>query len=379
MKRSVACVLVALGGCDQVFGLSGRDAAVDAAPDVVDAPPGTCDLGAPSTAYPIPSKGAAIVAGRFDAGDSVDVAVATTGVSRLMIRYNSGGSFLTANDLDIGGAALALATGDVNADGLDDIAVARSGVSMALLQTVTSWDPRTVDVAGGVPRTIAIANFDEVGLADLLVAIPTGQLAQLLLGGQTMYTPGTSIPTLGNAVDGVAVNLDTDGDLDIVVAYENINGIQIYRDTGANFEGEAPISTGMKPRHVAAARLGDRVVIDLVVVNEDSDNLVIVRNDGNGGFSPTTAIAVGDGPRGLVLADVNGDGFTDIVTTSNKENSLTLLRGTQDGFELRADYPTVAKPTALAVADFTGDGRLDVAVLAEDDGFVIHPTECTSP
>jgi hypothetical protein len=138
MKRSVACVLVALGGCDQVFGLTGRDAAVDAAPDVVDAPPGTCDLGAPSIAYPIPSKGVAIVAGRFDAGDSVDVAVATTGVSRLLIRYNSGGAFLTANDLDVGGPVLALAMGDVNADGLDDIAASTAGVAMSMLQTVTA-------------------------------------------------------------------------------------------------------------------------------------------------------------------------------------------------------------------------------------------------
>jgi hypothetical protein len=379
MKRSVACVLVALGGCDQVFGLTGRDAAVDAAPDVMDAPPGTCDLGAPSIAYPIPSKGAAIVAGRFDAGDSVDVAVATTGVSRLLIRYNSGGAFLTANDLDVGGPVLALAMGDVNADGLDDIAASTAGVAMSMLQTVTSWDPRMVNLIGGPPRTIAIGNFDNAGLADLVVAIPSGQLAQLFLGDATMYAPGTSIPTLGNAVDAIAVNLDGDADLDVVTAYENIDSIQLYRDTGANFEGDAPIATGMKPKHVGAARLGTRLVIDLVVLNAESRDLTIVRNDGNGVFTATATVAVGEDPRGLVLADLSGDGFTDILTTSNKENSLTLVRGTMDGFELRADYPSVAKPAALAVADFTGDGRLDVAVLGEDDGFVIHPTVCTSP
>ena len=112
------------------------------------------------------------------------------------------------------------------------------------------------------------------------------------------------------------------------------------------------------------------------MVDEGSDDVAILRNDGNGAFTVDPPVAVGNSPRALVLADLDADGTTDIIVANNKTNSFSVLRGTATGFEPRQDYTTVAKPVALAVGNFTGDDRVDVAVLGEDDGFVIHTNIC---
>jgi hypothetical protein len=383
MNRTLAFV-VALAGCDQVYNLTrppdarvGNDASDANVIDAIDAMPGTCELGPAGLPFPIPAKGVAIGAGKFDNDDNADLVIASSGSQDLLFRFNDNGDFSTASNVFVGLSVLDLAVGDINHDGLDDVAFITIANANAMLQTASSWDRRMVSTVG-TPRTISIANFDGANLDDLLVTYPAGQLMQIYFGGALMYT-GTngSIPTTGsNVVDAIAIDVEADGDPDILAAANNENAIRIYRDIGPNFVSDPPIATDTKPVMVAAGHLGDRPVVDLIALNTDGQNATIVRNDGSGMFTPATNLEIGEDPRGLVIADVNADQFADILAVSNKQNRLSVIHGTATGFEIRRDITTVAKPVALALADFTGDGRLDVAVLGEDDGFVIHPSVC---
>ncbi len=378
MNRAIAIVFV-LAGCDQVYNLTRPvDARVDdAASDAVDAPPVACDFDDPGPLTSVAAKGTSIIAGKFDAGDSLDLAVATTNSTAITFRFNDRGGFTSSMNVDVGAAPIAMARGDLNHDGLDDVAFATATTANGLLQTASTWDRHMETLIGGAPRSIAIANFNGTGLDDLLVAIPTGQLVQLVLAAGTIYLRGTSIPTSGVPVAAVAADVNGDLAPDVIAAFDDLNAIGVYLDAGPNFMGGAPIATGMKPIAIAAGRLGNRPVIDLVVVNEASDNVAILRNDGAGGFSVGEVLDVGDSPRAVVLADLDADGRTDIVVANNKNNSFSVLRGTDAGFEAHRDYTTVTKPVALAVGNFGGDDRLDVAILGEDDGFVIHTSVCT--
>jgi hypothetical protein len=377
MNRALAIVL-ALGGCDEVYNLTRPpDARVDAAIiDSIDAPPGTCDLGNAGPASPIPAKGTQIVAGKFNADSAVDLAVGSTNSSQLWVHYNDNGGFSTVSNVDVGEPVLALASGDLNNDGLDDIAFVTATTANGLLQTASTWDRKMVVVTGGAPRTVALANFDGDGLLDMVVSIPSGALVRLVLGNTTAYLLGTAIPT-GSSMPVAAIPMDVDMDLDpdIVTALESDNAIRPYLDNGANFGAGQLFATGMKPVAIAAARLGDRVVTDLVVVNEASNNVAILRNDGHGSFV-VESLAVGMSPQAIAIADLNRDGYADLIVANQKSNSVSVLRGTPTSFEQRRDYTTVPKPVALAVADFTDDDQLDLAVLGEEDGFVIHETVC---
>ncbi|RUT08548.1 hypothetical protein DSM106972_017160 [Dulcicalothrix desertica PCC 7102] len=77
-------------------------------------------------------------------------------------------------------------------------------------------------------------------------------------------------------------------------------------------------------------------------------------------FSPTTNFNVGSGPLFLAAGDLNGDRRTDLVTTNNNGNSLSVLLGIGNGsFSSASSFDTEPFPFAVAIGDFNDDGRSD--------------------
>ena len=67
----------------------------------------------------------------------------------------------------------------------------------------------------------------------------------------------------------------------------------------------------------------------------------------------------------------DGDGKTDLVIANAGSNDVSLLRGNGDGtFGAAINFGAGANPRSMAVADFDGDGRADMAVADYDFG---HP------
>jgi hypothetical protein len=105
---------------------------------------------------------------------------------------------------------------------------------------------------------------------------------------------------------------------------------------------------------------------DVVVANPSLNNIGVFLNAGGGTLGPGTFLAA-PGPQTLSLADINGDGHLDIVLVATDANSnphLQVMLGDGNGnFATPAEIPTGAGgPISNAVvADFNGDGHLDVA------------------
>jgi len=78
---------------------------------------------------------------------------------------------------------------------------------------------------------------------------------------------------------------------------------------------------------------------------------------------PTSIVNVGTKPLGLLTADFNGDGISDIAVANNVSGTVSILLGNGDG-----TFTTKSTPSAetganwLAVGDFNEDGNLDLAV-----------------
>src|SRR5262245_60602757 len=123
---------------------------------------------------------------------------------------------------------------------------------------------------------------------------------------------------------------------------------------------------GYKPVAVAVGDFNGDGRLDAATANQDSHNtLGVLLGNGDGTFQDAATLDVGRKPDFVKSADVNADGFRDLLTANKADNSVTVFLGNGNGtFQAAATLAVGAStgPVALDVADFDGDGKLDLAV-----------------
>jgi len=100
--------------------------------------------------------------------------------------------------------------------------------------------------------------------------------------------------------------------------------------------------------------------------NGTSGTLSVLLGDGTGAFPAYRTYAVGDSPSSVAVADVNGDGRRDLVTTNSGSgsNTVNVLLANGDGtFQTARIYYAGASPFAVATGAFNGDTFPDLAVV----------------
>src|SRR5882762_3944973 len=121
--------------------------------------------------------------------------------------------------------------------------------------------------------------------------------------------------------------------------------------------------------------VGDRYPIDLGILS----NSLATSVTGLGGaippgLLPRTDYATGVAPVAVATADFNADTFQDLVVANQTDGTLWIFHGVGDGTFLTpsaSDKYTVGRlPSAVAVADFDGDGRTDIAVADAGDSTI---------
>ena len=131
---------------------------------------------------------------------------------------------------------------------------------------------------------------------------------------------------------------------------------------GQTFSPKTDYPTGAGPFSVALADVNGDGRPDLVTTNRDANTASVRLNAGAGVFSPKTDYPTGAGPLSVALADLNGDGRLDLVTANFFANTASVLLGTGAGtFGPKTDYPAGTGSLSVALADVNGDGRPDLA------------------
>ncbi len=316
---------------------------------------------------------------------------------------------------------------DLNADGIEDIAVlTEDGLTILSGSANGSPATSSVPLPAERPSAVAASDFDADGDLDLIGGFqsPRGVIAIVNSGDGTFVTtqklPILVLPTAlvstdmdGDGDDEILVTLfgrptanlfwngdlrggplvslvekerilvnirphstqledfDADGDLDLAMI-DGGGRIALMRNDGAGSLGAVeftPMPDARGMWSLAAADLDNDGDIDLTSVEASRGGLatnsllVVALNNGDGTFTPTRNYDASERGFYVTTADIDLDGFQDIVTTSTGTSTMGIYYNKRDTtFEDEVTTPVRSNPTSIAVGDYDLDGDEDLAV-----------------
>jgi hypothetical protein len=214
--------------------------------------------------------------------------------------------------------------------------------------------------AGPGPRGLALGDFNEDGVMDVVVSNPSVNAISILISdGTGGFGPPASFPATSPGEIAVA-DFNRDAHLDVAAASQG--SIVVLYGTGSGALGP-PTGYGsiVFPNDVATGDVDGDGRLDLVAVSS-VNGLSVLRATSGGGFGAQTDVAISS-PRAVAVADVNGDGYADAAVVQQAANSVSVFLGTGTGaFGPPTAYPTGAEPVSVILEDLDADGHVDLAV-----------------
>jgi len=235
------------------------------------------------------------------------------------------------------------------------------------------------------PGALASGDFNEDGNQDLAVmeagGTGKGTLCLYLGEGDGSFRRG-SCYVLGIETVSVTVSdFNGDGHLDVAVANSNQNGkagnvMVFFGDGTGKLERPTEYAVAGAPWSIATGDLNGDHHPDLAVTNLGGYVSVFI-NDGTGHFLKPVPYAWNGSPVDVKIADLRHNGNQDLVVADTAEGMAVLLNNGDGTFGKATIYPPTCQncvaPEACVVADFNLDGKLDVACATSiDDSYLFY-------
>jgi hypothetical protein len=318
----------------------------------------------------------------------VGVALVGAGLLLLAAAWGPGTAraFTGPTNFPAGTNPRSVAVGDFNGDSRPDLAVANTDsddVSIMLGDGGGGFKaaPGSPVPVGTTPQSVAVGDFNGDAHADLAVANTGSNDVSILLGnggGQFVPALGGSVATGASPISIAVADFNGDSDPDLAIANYGSNGVSIMLGgAGASFAPAlgSPLVAGSSPFSIAVGNFNGDSDPDLAVANSGSNDVSILLGAAGGSFTPApgSPLAAGTSPQSVAVGDFNGDSRADLAVANHGSDAVSVLLGSGGGgFAPAPGGPLAAGtgPTAVAVADFNRDSDPDLAVVNESSGNV---------
>jgi hypothetical protein len=344
-----------------------------------------------TSVFQLPAKPSlrSLAVGDLDADGHLDLAAGPSSPAVVDVwRGTGGGAFAAPVTQALGGSAYALSMLDFDADGkLDLVAADRPGSALRWMSGngAGGFGPVHAKSLGLQPWSMTVADLDADADFDVAFVLNDTDRAIVLLAQAPGLFPdnahgdlgGTSFDHLHSVAAG---DVTGDGVADVICTDSSPTGLHLFAGDGTG-DLLAPqlIATAPRPSEAQPVDMNGDGHLDLVYLSTTiaEDFTTVQLADGAGGFAAPVSTLV-PGGFDLALGDMNADGNADAVVLQEDvavpDQFHVLLGDGAGGLGAPATVELGSINVALKdelLADVTGDGRLDVVVLASSSAYVL--------
>ena len=356
--------------------------------------------------YELARHPTAVVSGDVDGDLDIDLAVSSAATGTTAVLKNNGdGTFAPRVEYPVGANPRSLALADLDGDVDLDLVVMNQGsntISALSNNGDGTFAPQVTYPAGTVsfPPSdgwryggpfLAVGDLD--GDSDVDVIVPARERISVMMNnGDGSFAPlvsyqvpyATSVSVVFCVIVG---DWDRDDDLDLATIVNSLNAaskdLSIFMNNGDGTFA-APVSydidtqpaptTLHRAAVVAAEDLDADGDLDLAIAYHSPNTVGVVYNNGDGTFAPVVRYIVDEDQRFLGLADVSGDGHPDlaVLAKSGRYKRAVLFNkgnGTFHNYFSYPEYLTALGPppewngvSGIATDDLDRDGDLDLII-----------------
>ena len=289
---------------------------------------------------------------------------------------NGNGTFQAAVNYGVGSAPSSVGVGDFNGDGKTDLAVANFGgnnVSVLRGNGNGTFQSAVNYGVGTFPCSVAVGDFNGDGKSDLAVANNDNDNVSVLLriwlppasATTTVLVATPSPSTFGQPVT-LRATVSPSAATGQVTFYDGTTVLGV----GTLASGTATLATSLLPagsRSLRAYYGGDAGYLASTSAFRHADG------ERAAGEWPSDGgeLRGRHEPQSVAVGDFNGDGRADLAVANDSSNNVSVLLGNGNGtFQTAVNYGAGRGPSSVAVGDFNGDGKADLAVANYSGGNV---------
>jgi hypothetical protein len=305
-----------------------------------------------------------LITGDFNADGKSDLlALDSLGTTLVVLLGDGAGSFTVselAAPLPMGFSLIRLAAGDFDSDGDTDFVAVTSGTS-GVAPLFFSNGNGTFTSPGGLTfqtkasSLLATVDFDGDGKIDIVNGYSNDSLMEVRIGdGAGNFTYAGVLPSAASPSSIALSDLSGDGRKDVVSTNYDAGTFTVTLaamsgyNPGVNYYSGHFVNNSSKPIDVAIADFNNDGKKDIIVANSQEGTITLFRGNGDGSFVTTPAYFLlpnqyASSPRSLVVADIDLDGRSDVVTADSTSGSLTLMTNScgVTTIDMTLDHPVI--------------------------------------
>ncbi|MBT3056662.1 MAG: DUF4347 domain-containing protein, partial [Candidatus Thiodiazotropha sp. (ex Codakia orbicularis)] len=270
-----------------------------------------------------------------------------------------------------------------------DRALSASDIAELLSNTAPTFDvagppsftAHTITSAANGAASVTTVDMDGDGDLDVVSASQNdNKIAWYENDGSQNFTAHTISTAASGAFAVTTADVDGDGDIDVLSASITDDKIAWYENDGnENFTAHTITLGADIAASVAAADVDDDGDIDVLSASVGDDRVVWYENDGNENFTTRTITSSAVGASFVTTVDLDEDGDLDVLSTSTYDNRVAWYENDgNENFTTHTVTTSATEARQVIAADVDGDGDLDLLSASrssdklawyENDGF----------